>query len=422
MEKVKKIRPPRNWESDFVLRIVAVIIAVIIWVLLSITQYPTTTIQIANVPVLFSLEGTTAQEKGLSPVNLPSNMTVNVEIKGMKYEIGGYTEKDLLATVDLNPVNNEGTYSLDIDVASTHTSDQCTIVSVFPSSIDVAFEKIVSKTFDLDVEAPFVETDKDLILNEISVTPSEIQVEGTEKDLEKIDKVCARVNDTLTLTDNTTVSTSDLIFYDKNKVSLPMEKFTVKNKNFDVEFSLHQKKELFLKLDFSDTPDNFDTSSVPYNISKDSIFISTPKYSLSSLSEKTIGTLNLNEIDLNKTFDFRIRLKNDQKLLEDSDIVTVSFDSDGYSSKKLNIPSECFKVRNAPSGKKVKFNTATLSDVTIIGPDDVIKDIKAKDLIAEVNLETIKNQGKISTKAVIYSPEHNNIWCYGKYQLELTIS
>ena len=88
-----------------------------------------------------------ANDKSLSPINLPNNLTVNVEIKGMKYEIGGYTEKDLIATVNLDPVTNEGTYSLDINVESTHSSDQCTIVSVSPATIDVSFEKISSKTF-----------------------------------------------------------------------------------------------------------------------------------------------------------------------------------------------------------------------------------------------------------------------------------
>ena len=82
MEKIKKVLPPKNHESDFVLRILAVVIAIIIWVVLSITQYPTTTIQIANVPVVFALDGTKANDKSLSPINLPNNLTVNVEIKG----------------------------------------------------------------------------------------------------------------------------------------------------------------------------------------------------------------------------------------------------------------------------------------------------------------------------------------------------
>lgn len=145
MEKIKKVLPPKNHESDFVLRILAVVIAIIIWVVLSITQYPTTTIQIANVPVVFALDGTKANDKSLSPINLPNNLTVNVEIKGMKYEIGGYTEKDLIATVNLDPVTNEGTYSLDINVESTHSSDQCTIVSVSPATMVFHLKKSAAK-------------------------------------------------------------------------------------------------------------------------------------------------------------------------------------------------------------------------------------------------------------------------------------
>ena len=112
MEKIKKVKSPRNLESDFILRVLAIVIAIVVWVLLSITQYPTTTLKVSNIPVIFSLDGTIAQEKELRAVGY-QDITTTVEIKGMKYEIGGYTEKDLIASVNLDDVTKEGTYSLE---------------------------------------------------------------------------------------------------------------------------------------------------------------------------------------------------------------------------------------------------------------------------------------------------------------------
>lgn len=52
---------------------------------------------------MFSLDGTQAKEKGLSALNY-KDISVDVEIKGMNYEIGSYTAADLVATVNLDDV------------------------------------------------------------------------------------------------------------------------------------------------------------------------------------------------------------------------------------------------------------------------------------------------------------------------------
>lgn len=423
MEKIKKINPPKNRESDFILRILAVIIAVIIWVVLSITQYPTTTIQIANVPVVFSSDGTKAKDKNLSPVNLPNNFTVNVEIKGMKYEIGGYTEKDLIATVDLDPVTNEGTYTLDIDVESTHTSDQCTIVSVSPETVDVSFEKIGSKSFDLGAEAPYVTAKDGLILKDTKVSPSQIEIQATEKDLERIAKVNTNVRDSMALSEDTTISTSELIFYDENNNELPADKYTVLgNKNFDVTFSLYQKKDLNLKVDFSDCPENFDASSIPYALSENKIQIISPVLGKESTIEKSIGTIPLNEINLKRNYNFALKLNDDEEIVEGSDKITMSFDESGYVSKDFTVSSDNFKIINRPTGKKVTINNKELTDVTIIGPKAVVERISPDELTAVVDLKGTANRGTVSKNVMIYSTEYDNVWCYGKYEVQLTIS
>ena len=63
--------------SDFAMRILSVMIAIIIWFALSITQFPTTTKTITKIPVDFTLTGTTAETKGLSALGY-KDITVDV--------------------------------------------------------------------------------------------------------------------------------------------------------------------------------------------------------------------------------------------------------------------------------------------------------------------------------------------------------
>ena len=162
MEKVKKAKKENRHGADFGLRILSIIIAVIIWFALSITQYPTINKTITNVPVVFSLDGTQAKEKGLSALNY-KDISVDVEIKGMNYEIGSYTAADLVATVNLDDVTKEGTYDLDIDVKSSHSTDKVTVVSVNPDTVSVEFDRLTTKTIPLTAEAPLIRDRKSVV-------------------------------------------------------------------------------------------------------------------------------------------------------------------------------------------------------------------------------------------------------------------
>lgn len=107
----------------------------------------------------------------------------------------------------------------------------------------------------------------------------------------------------MVLSESTVISTSDLLFYDKNDNILRSDKYTVlNNKNFDVLFSLYKKKDANLKVDFTECPDHFDSSSIPYIISPKTIEIISPILDNETVVEKSIGTIPLNEIDLDKKF------------------------------------------------------------------------------------------------------------------------
>ena len=215
MEKIKQIFDFKHLESDIIHRIIAVVVAIVIWVVLSITQYPTTTLKISNIPVIFNMEGTIAEQEGLRAVGF-QNITTTVEIKGMKYEIGGYTEKDLIATVNLDNVTKEGTYSLNIEAESVHTSDQCEILSCYPETIDVTFEHFGEQSFNVEAEAPNVTAEDDSFVAKTSVSPAKVVVTGSDENLKKIKRVAAITKEEKIISDDITISTSDLVFYDEN--------------------------------------------------------------------------------------------------------------------------------------------------------------------------------------------------------------
>lgn len=421
MEKIKKVKPPRKYESDFALRIVAIVVAVIIWVVLSITQYPTTTLKISNVPVIFNLEGTIAQEKGLHAVGY-EDITTTVEIQGMKYEIGGYTDKDLTASVNLDDVTKEGTYNLEIFAKSAHSSDQCEVLSCYPKNVRVKFEHYSEQVMELEAEAPYIETQDQLKIQNTTVSPNEVTVTGSDNNLSKLKKVCAKVNDKKTLTEDTTISTTELVFYDENNNILPAENYTVDNKNFDVSFSLYKEQTMELAVDFKDCPEGFVATDLPYRLSTDKIKILTPYADENTSKTKIVGTISLSEIDLNNSFKFDIPFDKNEINLSDVKKVTVDFNSQGYSKKQFQIGKSKIKIKDAPSGSKTTINSPEKINATIFGPTSIISKLKADDLNAEINLKDINKDGTITKPIMIYSKRYNTVWCYGTHNATILVS
>ena len=170
----------------------------------------------SEIPVMFGVVTTEnieqAKEKGLSALNY-KDISVDVEIKGMNYEIGSYTAADLVATVNLDDVTKEGTYDLDIDVKSSHSTDKVTVVSVNPDTVSVEFDRLTTKTIPLTAEAPLISAEEGYILKETTTSPSEITIEGPKNDLDNISKAVAQISKSKKISEDTTINTQDIRWF-----------------------------------------------------------------------------------------------------------------------------------------------------------------------------------------------------------------
>jgi YbbR domain-containing protein len=342
----------------------------------------------------------------------------------MNYEIGAYTANDLVATVNLDSVNREGTYELEIDVKSAHSADKCTIVSVTPDTVEVKFDHIDSTKFPVSVSAPNVSAADGFTLKESTVAPEEIEVEGPEDELERIDKVVAVYADSLTLSEDTTVSTDSLLFYDADDNLLDSTNYTLSNKKVDISFSVYRKVTATVKADFTGVPPDFDLSSLPYTISPNSLQIITPQLDGSPTEEIKLNSISLYEITSGKTFKYAIDdlLSSGEINQSGIDQVDVSFDLSDYEQKTFSLPASQITFINMPTGKEVEIDVNKLTNVTIFGPKSVMEDLEVSDLTAQIDLSDVSANGSVSHEVMIYSKTHHNIWNIGTHEAVITVS
>lgn len=421
--KTKKAHAPSGALSDFALRVLSLAIAVIIWFALSITKFPTFTKTVLSVPVVFSMTGSTAESKGLSALNY-QDVAVDVKIEGMNYEIGTYTANDLVATVNLDDVIKEGTYKLAIEVRSSHTNDQCKILSVTPSTVEVKFEMIDTVSFPIMVSSPNVSAAEGYTLLETKVQPGSVEISGSEKELERIARVEAVYSDSLSLTEDRTVTSSTLLLYDENNNLLSGDNYTITDKNVNIEYVVYKQVTALLTPQFTDAPPGFDLGSLPLVLSQDTIQIITPQLDAESKEEMKLNPVSLYDIARGKTFTTQI-----SDLLSIGEVnqsgveqVELSFGLDDYTTKSFTIPAESVTFINVPADKTVTLDSERITGIKIIGPKETIEKLKRKDLKAVIDLSDLSANGSISHEVVIYSESYSNIWNIGTHEAVITMS
>lgn len=427
MEKTIKNKKSREASagalSDFALKMLAIVIAVIIWFALSITKFPTYTKTVMKVPVDFSMTGTSAEAKGLSAMNY-EDMTVDVEIEGMNYEIGTYTANDLVATVNTDDVIKADTYKLAIDVRSAHSNDQCKILSVKPETVEIKFEHRDTVTRYITISSPNVSAEEGYTLKEYSVQPKTIEISGSEDALDMVSKVEVVYSDSLKLSEDKTVTSNKLLLYDENNNLLNSADYEIEDTVFNITYSIYKKVTGNLSPQFTDVPPGFDIDSLPMKLSQDSIQLITPQPDAAAEEDMKLDSVSLYDISQGKTFKTRI-----DKLLSvgeinqsGTDYIEMSFDLDDYEVKEFTIPAKNVQFINAPMNRSAVLDTEQITGVKLIGPKDIISKIKLKNIKAVIDLSDISAAGSVSHQVVIYCPDHNMVWNIGTHEAMITVN
>ncbi len=409
MEKVKNKKPVSR---DFLLKINSVLLAVVIWFTLAITMYPTIEKTIDDIKVKIDLEGSYAQSQGLSPIDY-EEIEIEAKISGMRYEIGNFSEQDLVALVDISTVRDAGVYELPIKITAKDNTD-LEVKSVSQDTVKVRFDYIKTQTFTLEASAPNVSAANGYMIDEITVSPETVTITAPLEDINRITKVVARSNSTNVLTQSTSIANAQIILYDGSTV-LDNFNYEFNRTSFNIEAKVYSKKTVPLYFDYVEIPTGFDTTTLEYMLSDESITIAAPT-SLDKIDSWHLGYVAIKDIKPGEDIEFEIDLPSEYVNISKTDKVTLSFDSSKWATKTIGITKSQMFVINGPSKFSYEIQTGGISHITVVGPADVLDTLTVNDFIGEVNLNGVGvSEGVESYDMTIYSPDNDNVWCVGEY-------
>ena len=408
-----------SFNNNTAMIIYSIIIAILMWFVISITIYPTTPKTLSNIPLEIDITGTSAEENDLSVISA-SAKNVTVTIKGERSRIGSLTADDLVAKAVIENVNSAGEKSLNINVTGKDSDVKFEVTEIKPSKVDVMFDRIDTREYDLTVNAPNITAADGLYMDksEFKVNPSVIEITGPSKQLDSIDKAQVYVDTKQEINTAYTFHSKDVVLYDKNESKINTDNLTFNSEDFTIDIPVYMQKELDFTYDIRYAPANFDVSSLNIELNVYKISLASPNDELQNIDTWSIGSIPLYDLNWDFNKSFTIEVPSNYKNLSNVSTVTAKLNQEGLAKKTVTVND--ISIINAPSNYDCTVNTYGLT-FDIIGPEDDIAEITEKDILVSVDLLKYTVQSSnFTADATISFPKYDKVWAVGLQKVSVT--
>ena len=220
---------------------------------------------------------------------------------------------------------------------------------------------------------------------------------------------------------DTTTEPSSLELRDENGETFTPQYTTMDSDTANVTLTIYQVRELPLVVDFIGTPSNFDTSSLKYALSQETLRVAGPARTIGELEELTVSDFDLaREFELGRDYQRLVELPAGVVSLDGVTSVTLSFDTTDMESTTLNISN--IKAINVPSNYELEILSSIVSGVTLYGPADEIESISADSVVAQIDCQSVNlTVGQQTIPVTIQIPSSTRVFATGSYTVQCEV-
>ena len=402
--------------------LLAIVGAIVAWMVVTIVVQPGTTRTINNVPVDFTYDSAAYTSRGLSIVSAPEKY-VSLKLSGDGYTIGSLTSSDFVVYPDWSGVQDSGEKTLHLQVRGVNTLLNGVSVSIEggDNSVDVVFDVVEEKTVPITVTTNYLTIADGYILYGTELSKETVTLSGPSTEIDKVETCTAEVTHKGELTDSVTLDTA-LRFYTKSGSEVKFEYTNLEESSVEVTLEVYKMATLPVSVSFINSPRNFDPSVLVYSLSKQTLNVAGPESQIEKLSTLSVGTIDLSTFALNKVYELPIELPGNIRLLDNISSITVSFDSSKLETKTMNLPASCVQVVNLPSTYTLTVQTERLMNVTLCGPAGLLDTLVPEQVVIEIDADDFYvAAGQQNIACRLYVPSNGKIFALGSYVIQCKI-
>ena len=400
------------------LAILSLLIAIIIWFMISMSLNPSEPKTLDKIPLSLDYSGTSVADNDLTVMSCDVE-NVRIKIRGSKTQIRNLNEDTIVAYVDFNNVESTGSKNLPIKVENT-SGIEFELESVEPSTANVKIDKLGSKTMTLVPKLPNVTFAEGKVPDEYTCEPSSVTLSGPVGLLDMIDTCYVYSPDTLTDKDSSfNVISNTLQFYTADGVEMAQsDRITYPESNFVINVPVLTQKTVTPIVQIINAPENFDKNSLKLNISPDSLTLASNNANAEISDTYEVQKISLSDLDMgySKEFDISERLAEAGVINKSgADSVTVTLDDTGLTRKEITLDSDNIHIDNYD----YKIQNQKLT-ITVVGPKEIVDVMTSRDFVADASLLNMDSSIQpLSFDATISCISSDKVWSVTKAKISI---
>ena len=404
-----------------VMALIAFLLAVVIWLAVSINESPVVERVVRDVKV--EVDESMPAQLGYEAFGA-DNLYVDVTVSGKRYEVGDnvLTADDLSVTAVTTSVDSPGKYTLQLRAASKDLNPDYQIISKSKDTVDVYFD--APKTIDVPVEpvvrssGNLVDTSKYLTQDPIPSQTS-VAVKGPATYVEKISHAYAYVDTSGNLKNSETFDATLKIVDEKdNEVNYLS---TDAAENVTVTVPVYRITKLPVTVDFSNTPAAYIENAPKVSISPSTIEVAVDPDKLDGMKKISLGTIDFSRVESGTTqLTLRASDMTEGIPMDPSDTFDVTIDVGNLSTRTIRLSKPNIKVTNNATDYTVHPVTEPMT-VMLIGPEEDLAALTASSIKFTADLTGREIEPGTVRLALTPSVSSETCWVYGNYSCRATI-
>lgn len=414
----KLLENPRNT------KIISVILAAVIWLILVGALGEDQERIIRNVPISIRTEGTLVESYGLAVIG-DTEYTVDITVTGKRSVLGGLSAEDFNVYANPPTVTGAGEYNFTVTVEKQDPNNsEFTIKNTSVSVINVLLDELKSDTFTISAKAPNVSTEEGYALGDIFAENDTVTIEGPEEEISQISTVTLETDQKIILT-KTEKILGTIVYYNEQGEKLDLPNTSAGTFNLDITVTVLKLKAVPLSFKYANVPDGISTDELEPVITPSEVTIAAPEDVADNLLELSLGIIDFRHIDIGSevTFDSISVPAGGVKIYSGETSAKVTFPKDGFSSTTLSIDQANISVINLPTNYDVSVTSDKITNVKIVGLEEIVEDITSEDVVAVYDWRDKSLQtGTVSVKVKITIPDKGLVWAVGEYSVVLSVT
>ena len=404
--------------------LLAVLVACGIWLYVDLSSGQTVTQEYLDIPIEYLYESTLT-DRGLMLVEDGTDLTIDLTLKGTRWNICSLDRSQIWVTASLLDVTSAGKQRVNYNVSYTNPkfNNNANAIQKERASFGMAtvnISELYSRTIDVSCEL-VGNVAESYSAGQVELSHPEVEVRGLQEDIDPISyaKVTLDIGNSAVATVSRDL---ELQFYDQNGQLLDKADIHSSVENVKATLPVFVTKELRLVVNFTDAP-GCRARNTEYFIEPQTIAVSGDATMLKNVETLELGKYDLRE--LGTTASENYTTTNYMIILPDgctnvSGVTRAALRIRFKDMTSATVSTENISWLNLPEGKRVEALTGSLA-VKVFGTEADVSTLTGEDIAVTVDLDDYSAASGTYTVPAEVTVNKGDVGISGLYQIQVTI-